>query len=130
MKKLLAQIISAGLGLWLATIFVFGVKVFVLPDSNFFGIPLQASWELFVLFGLLLGLLNYFIKPILNTIALPLRIITLGLFSLVINMGLIWVVDYLFKEFRIPLVFPLVLTALIIWGLNLLLTKLVLRSDD
>ncbi len=89
MKKLLFNIVSAGLGLWLATMFVQEVKIAVLPDSNFFGINLTSQWQLFLLFGIILGLLNFFVKPILNVITLPLRIITLGLFSFVINMACI-----------------------------------------
>ncbi len=38
-----------------------------------------------LIFALVLGLLNTFLRPILKLIGLPLTIITLGLFSLVIN---------------------------------------------
>ena len=96
MKRLLSSIISAGVGLWLATIFISGGTVIAYPGSNFYGINLSATWQLFILLGIILGLLNFFVKPILNVITLPLRIITLGLFGFVINMFLIWVVDYIF----------------------------------
>jgi len=36
------------------------------------------------------GLINTFIKPVLKLLALPVRLLTLGLFSLVINAGLLW----------------------------------------
>ena len=128
MKSLLSYMVSGALGIWLATMFVAGVFVAVFPGSNFFGIPLTATWQLFILFGVLLGLLNYFVKPILNLIAFPLRLITLGLFSFVINMAMIWVIDVIFKEFSAPLLFPLFWTTLIVWGLNLLLSKTVLKE--
>ena len=118
MKKLLFQIVSAALGLWLATLFVQGVKIAVFPDSNFFGISLTAQWQLFIFFGIILGLLNFFVKPILDLITLPLRIITLGLFSFVTNIALIWILDIMFKELDIPLWLPLLYTTLIIWALN------------
>ena len=130
MKSLLSQMVSAGFGLVLATIFVAGINVQTYPASTFFGFPLTAQWQLFILFGIVLGLLNFFVKPILNVITLPLRIITLGLFSFVINMALIWVVDAIFKELSIPLLFPLLWTSLIIWGINLILSKSVLNNDD
>jgi len=129
MKRLISLVISAGLGLWLAVLFVPGVTTRLYPGSNFFGIPLTAQWELFLLLGIVLGLLNYFVKPILNTITLPLRIITLGLFGFVINMGLIWVMDYIFKEFSAPWFWPLLWTTLIIWILNLIVNKLVLKEQ-
>ncbi|OGZ68745.1 MAG: hypothetical protein A3D44_01990 [Candidatus Staskawiczbacteria bacterium RIFCSPHIGHO2_02_FULL_42_22] len=130
MRKLLSYMVSAGLGIWLATIFVPQARVLVLPTSNFFGIPLTAPWHLFILFGIVLGLLNYFVKPILNTITLPLRIITLGLFGFIINMGLIWAVDYLFKELSVPWLYPLFWTTIIIWIINLLLSKTVLKNEE
>ncbi len=130
MKSLLSQIVSAGLGLWLATIFVAGVSITAYPATNFFGIHLTAQWELFILFGIILGLLNFFVKPILNIITLPLRILTLGIFSFVINVGLIFALDIMFKEFSAPLLYPLFFTTLIVWGLNLLLSTFVLRNRN
>ncbi len=129
MRKLLSQIISAGLGLWLATLVVPEIKIQFYPDSNFFGIPLTAQWQLFILFGIILGLLNFFVKPILDTITLPLRIITLGLFSFVTNMALIWVIDYIFKEFSAPWLYPLLWTTLIIWTLNIIISKFLIQED-
>ena len=77
---------------------------------------------LIFLIGIILGLLNYFVKPLLKALSLPLEIITLGLFSLVINAFLLWVLDTMFKELYIPLWLPLLYTSLIIWGLNLLIS--------
>jgi putative membrane protein len=124
MKKLLSQIAAGILGIWLATEFVPGIKLRVLPDSDFFGIPLTSPWHIIILLGIILGILNIFVKPLLKAIAFPLRIITLGLFGLVINMALIWAVDLIFQEITIPFFWPLLWTTLIIWGLNLILISL------
>jgi len=121
MKRLLSQIIAAALGLWLATLFVSGVVVRAYPESNFFGFPLTVQWEIFLVLGIVLGLLNYFLKPLLKTLALPLEIITLGLFTIVINMAILWLLDVMFDELYIPLFLPLLYTALIIWGLNVII---------
>lgn len=40
--------------------------------------------------ALVFGLINTFIKPVVRLLALPVRLLTLGLFSLVINAGLLW----------------------------------------
>jgi putative membrane protein len=130
MKKLLSFIISGMLGLWLATVFIVGVSVKTYPDSSFFGLSLTENWKFFILFGIILGLLNYFVKPMLNAITFPLRIITLGLFGFVINMALIGIVDSIFKELSIITLVSLAWTTLIVWGLNLLLSKSVLTSED
>jgi len=121
--------VSAGLGLWLATLWVPGVVVQIYPDSHFFGIPLTQQWHLLVIFGVVLGLLNFFIKPILNLITLPLRIITLGFFGIVINAGFIWIVDYMFRELSIPILYPLLWTALIVLGLNIIILKIFIQHD-
>lgn len=47
-----------------------------------------------VIFALLLGLLNVFVRPILSIFSLPITIITLGLFSFVINALMILLTDY------------------------------------
>jgi putative membrane protein len=47
--------------------------------------------------ALILGILNYFIRPIMMLLALPLLIVTLGLFTLVINGGLLYFVGSLLR---------------------------------
>ena len=47
-----------------------------------------------IIFALVLGVLNIFVKPILSLFGLPLTILTLGFFSLVINAAIILIADY------------------------------------
>lgn len=130
MKKLLSQVIAAGLGLWLATMFVPRAIIKIYPETNFFGAPLTALWQIILVLGIILGLLNYFVKPILKAISLPLAIITLGLFSVIINMGMLWFIDIMFDELYIPWFFPLFDTTLIIWLLNFLIQKILVKRDE
>mgnify|MGYP001620161744 CR=1 len=127
MRNLLFNIIAAGAGLWLASLYVPGVKVAVISGSNFFGFPITQDWQIILTLGIILGLLNFFVKPILDIITLPLRIITLGIFGFFVNMSLIWIVDVMFKEFSAPWFWPLLYTTLIIWGLNVILSLFVKR---
>lgn len=129
MKTLLSSILSAGLGLWIATIFISGVVVQPQAGSNFFGFSLTAQWQLLILFGIVIGLLNYFVKPVLDLITLPLRIITLGLVGFLISIGMIWIVDYMFVELTVPFFSPLFWTTFIISVLNILLGKSVLKEN-
>jgi len=130
MKKILLQIVSAGLGLWLATLAIPGVvQVSLLPDSNFFGIGLTALWQIYLILAIALGLLNYFVKPVLKLIALPLEIITLGAFSIIISMGMIWAVSVIFDELAVPLFMPLFWTSFIIWICNFILDKILVKED-
>ena len=43
-----------------------------------------------ILFALILGLLNAFLRPILLLLTLPLNLLTLGLFALVVNAIVFW----------------------------------------
>ena len=59
------------------------------------GISYEDKLENLLIASLLLGILNAFVRPILLLIALPLLIFTLGLFTLVINALLLYLVGYL-----------------------------------
>ena len=51
--------------------------------------------------AIVLGLLNFFVKPILVLFTLPITFFTLGLFLLVINTIMIELCDYFIDGFRI-----------------------------
>jgi len=111
MKELIFQIVVGILSLWLVIGFVDGVEF-------------NGNNQTIILIGGILGLLNFFLKPILNLVTLPLRILTLGLFGLIINMGIIWILDVFFEELDFYGIWPLFLTTLIIWTLSFLLSFL------
>lgn len=60
----------------------------ILPGVHFEGFSSA------IIFAIVLGVLNIFVKPILNLFGLPLTIITLGFFALVINAAIILIADY------------------------------------
>lgn len=52
-----------------------------------------SNWTNAVVAAIVLGFINTFIKPILMFLTLPLNILTLGLFTFIINAILLWVVS-------------------------------------
>ena len=106
--KVISNIIAGIAGLWTADKFIAGVDF-----SN--------DWETLLLAGLTLGLANFFIKPILKIITVPIRFLTFGLFGLLINVGMVLGVDIFFPELTIKGITPLLWTTLIVWGLGVLL---------
>ena len=120
-QKLFWHIVGGILGIFLAVKFVLGVSLKVLPDSSFFGIILTQFWQILFLVGGILGLINFFIKPVLDKITWPLKILTLGLFSLILNMVIIKFLDILFLEFKILGLIPLFWATVIVWLINFLL---------
>lgn len=122
MFKLIWCIIAGILGIFLAAQFVPGVSLELIPgESSFFDIALTQRWQILVLVGGVLGLFNFFIKPLLGKITLPLKILTLGLFSLLLNMAIIWFLDILFLELQVAGLIPLFWTTAIVWVINFFL---------
>ncbi|WP_072915902.1 phage holin family protein [Desulforamulus aeronauticus] len=66
----------------------------------------------------LLGIITLFLQPILLLISLPINLITMGLFTLVINAGLIQLSTYLTTGISIPTFKYALATAVIIYLLN------------
>ncbi len=54
-----------------------------------------------IVFAVVLGLLNIFVKPVLKLLSLPLTIFTFGLFSLVVNAVVMLLADYFVDGFYI-----------------------------
>jgi len=107
--KLLLHIVAATLGLFLASMIVPGVEIY-------------CTYFTLILIGIVLGLINFFIKPMLKAISIPIMILTLGLSSLIINMAMVWLIDIIFPaDIEIYGIIPLFFTTLIIWVLSFLL---------
>ena len=75
------------LGLWLATLWVPGVYI----DGP----------TTLILAGVLLGVVNSIIRPIAIVLTLPMTILTLGLFLLVINAGMVALVAWMLPGMRV-----------------------------
>ncbi len=122
--NLFSQLVSGILGLWLAVRFLpevsFEGPVFIRPRA---GLAIADYLGTLVYVGILLGLLNFFVKPILKTITFPLRVITLNLFSIIIALFLVWLVDFFSPALIIKGLKPLFFTTIIIWGMNFFLSK-------
>jgi putative membrane protein len=78
----------------ISTISVF-IAAYLIPD-----VVVDSVLTAFIV-AVVLGVLNVFLKPILVVLTLPINILTLGLFTLVINIGLIYLADYLVEGFSV-----------------------------
>ncbi len=82
------------------------------------------QWTDLLVATLLLGLLNSFVRPWLLALSLPLLVFTLGLFTLVINAGLLLLVGTLVKGFHVEGFGPAFWAGLIISVITILLNTL------
>lgn len=78
------------------------VASYYIPGFIFSGGLVSLAWVAF-----LLTLVNYFLKPVLKLITGPIIFLTLGLFTIVINMAMLYIVDYFTPELKITGIEPL-----------------------
>ena len=64
--------------------------------------------------GALLGIAHLLLRPLLRVLSAPLGCLTLGLFGMVIDVGLLYGCGYLVKGFEVPGLLYAVLTAMLI----------------
>ncbi len=83
MVRFAFRVLFAALGLYLAARFVPGIKA--------------DGWTTLLIAGLLLGLVNAVVKPIVVLLTLPITFITLGLFLLVVNGAMLGLVAWLLE---------------------------------
>lgn len=102
---------------WIVMAFAVIVAAYILP-----GVTLSGFWAA-VLAALVLGLINVFIKPLLLILTLPINILTLGLFTLVINALVIMMASGITPGFKVDgfwnaMLFSIVLS-LVLYVINL-----------
>jgi len=98
--KLLIRLIISTLAILVAANVVPGVVV--------------ASTTTAIIAAIVLGILNTFLKPILQILALPITILTLGLFYIIVNVFIIYLASYLVDGFSISGFIPALFFGLVV----------------
>ena len=91
MTKFILRLIINAIGLYLA--------VLILP-----GIDLRSNLVSILWLALIFGLVNALVRPLLNLLTCGLIVLTLGLFTLVINTFLFWLTSIIGQQFGIGLI--------------------------
>ncbi|MCK5084204.1 MAG: phage holin family protein [Candidatus Pacebacteria bacterium] len=87
--KLIIQILTNSIAIFIAAKIVSG---FTLAEDSFMTL---------LTIGFIFGLINFFIKPILKLISMPIILFTFGLFTIVINIAMLLLLDYFVQEMNI-----------------------------
>jgi putative membrane protein len=77
-----------------------------------------------VLAALIFSLVNAFIRPLILILSLPAIVLTLGLFTFVVNAFMLYLVTVIYPRFHLRSFWTAVIAAVIIWIVNYLLTDL------
>ncbi|HHX43980.1 MAG TPA: phage holin family protein [Chloroflexi bacterium] len=86
MRRALVRWVINAVAIWAA--------IMVVPGLNADG-----GWTVYLWVALILGLVNALIAPIVKALTCPLILLTLGLFTLVINGAMLWLAGVLSREF-------------------------------
>jgi putative membrane protein len=120
MVRLILRGLVAAAALWLAAHFVHGVHA--------------ESWKAYIAAGLLLGVVNAFVRPLVTLLTLPITIITLGLFLLVVNGLMVLLVSWILGHFagwhfHVGGIVNAILVTIIVWICSLI-ANMVIGGDE
>jgi putative membrane protein len=81
---------------WVINAIALYLAVYLVP-----GVNLEGGWVSIIWLALIFGLINAFLRPLLKLLTCPLIILTLGLFTLLINTFLFWLTSQVGQAFGI-----------------------------
>ena len=96
---------------WIISVIVICIAAYLVPGVS---ITLTGA----IIAAVVLGALNLFVRPVLLLLTLPITVITLGLFSLVVNAFLVLLTAYLVPGFAVAGFWTALIFALVIAVLN------------
>lgn len=80
--------------------------------------------QVLIIAALVFSLVNIFIRPIIVMLSLPAIVLTLGLFTFIVNAFMLYLVTVFYPRFELHSFWAAVGAAVIIWIVNYLLTDL------
>ena len=119
MVRFFLRALVAAVGFWLASVLL-SAHVHVTGPNH--------GLAALIVAGVLLGVVNALVRPIITLLTLPLTIVTLGLFLLIVNAAMIGLVAMLLSGFQVNGLVPGILAA-IITGVTSWIGGMILRDD-
>jgi len=77
---------------WIISAFAIAVAAWIVP--GIYVDPEPKAWVIFALMAVILGFMNAIVRPILSFLSCGFIILTLGLFTVVINAATLWLSSY------------------------------------
>jgi putative membrane protein len=103
--RIIIRLLANILGLYLANLWVPGFAV-------------MGNWQGYIIAGIVLGLLNLIVRPLLKIITFPIILISLGLFMIVINALILWLAAQLTGYIVIESYYALIWATLLVATVN------------
>lgn len=102
---------------YLGTVAAVMLTVYVVP-----GLSMTAGWQTALLVALVWSVITMVIRPVLSILTLPITILTLGIFSFVLNALLFWAMTLIVPGFSVAGFLPALLGAAILSIFNWLIS--------
>ena len=102
----------------LAESWVFNIAAIFVASVFVDGIDYADKFWVLVLAGLVFGLVNMLLKPVVKLLALPLILLTFGIALFFVNMLMLYVTTWIVGPFHIATFWDAVWGTLIIWVVN------------
>ena len=110
---------------WAILTFSISAASYFLPFIYISGDMVWEKLKTAFIAGLILGLLNLLVRPIIKLFSLPINILTLGLFNIVINAGILWLTDLMIGGLRIEGFWGYVWSSIVISIISIIVSKIV-----
>lgn len=110
---------------WVILTFSITLTAYFLPFINIVGDTTLDRVIIAFAAGLLLGLFNSLVRPFIKILSLPINILTFGLFNIIINAGMLWIVDQIIKGLEIKGFSGYIWGTLLISVINLIISRIV-----
>jgi len=108
---------------FLTQVIIFAISIFLVSYLfDLIAIESPGSW---IIASLVMGILNAFVKPFLVLITLPLTLITLGLFTLIINGLMLFLMSSIVSGVEIESFWRAIIAALLITIISAVLNTLI-----
>lgn len=89
----LFRIIATAVAIWIVTLLPLDLVVTGGDGGGWWARPV-----IFLGVAAILVLINMLVKPVVNLLTLPIRLLTLGLFALIVNWAMLWLTSWLTKN--------------------------------
>ena len=89
------------------------------------GLDYKNNWSVLIVAGTILSLVNALIKPFVMILSLPALLLSLGVFTLIINGVMLYIVHLVYKPFEISSFSTAILAGIVIGLVNYILTRVI-----
>jgi putative membrane protein len=106
-----------------------GVGLFV-ASLLFSGVGYGNKITVLIIASLIFGLVNSLVRPLIILLSLPAIVLTLGLFTFIVNAFMLWITSLLYPAFQVNSVFSAVGAVVIVWFTNYFFDLFIFKDKE